>query len=47
MSLTLALSILGALLIAALLVHGAWSARRATARRALEAAPSGGTPAAG
>jgi hypothetical protein len=47
MNLTIALSILGALLIVALLFHGAWSARRATARRALEAAPAGPAPAGG
>ena len=41
MNLTIALSILGALLIVALLFHGTWSARRATARRAVEAAPAG------
>jgi hypothetical protein len=47
MNLTIALSILGALLIVALLFHGAWSARRATARRAVEAVPAGAAPAGG
>jgi hypothetical protein len=40
MSLTVALSILGALLLAALLAHGWWSARRASPRQADTAAPA-------
>ncbi|HSB98783.1 MAG TPA: cell division protein FtsZ, partial [Burkholderiaceae bacterium] len=46
MSLTVALAIVGALLIVALVVHGAWSARLAAARRA-EAAPVDAAPAEG